>query len=551
MSQLKEKLLALHNKNYSLYKTIKKSYKFDNFDLKFDHIQGDSYAMPSRAILRFEPNNHRIPDLIVTNKLKNKSICDFINRTIYMNFCEHNKSIHNSRNGRLEIAKPSQVVLERSAVSLNEKNLEVRLGIGLPANGRRINGELCAEILVEILPNILRKIIYDNLDLNRLSKHICILEDANSVRNQLKDKGLVSFVANDSILARKSGNSDLPLLTAKPFKSCESHIVEITTPNSGKIIGMGVKKGVTLIVGGGFHGKSTLIDAIVDGVYDHIPGDGRELVVSLKDSFKIKAEEGRPISGTNISPFINNLPNEKNTTSFYTDNASGSTSQAANVIEAMNSRAKLLILDEDTSATNFLIRDHRMSLLTTRQQEPITTLLDQIRNLVERVDLSFILVMGGNSQYFEVADNIIQMNKYCPIDVIQEVEKIIKEYPRDVSESCETQYVHDEPFKDLKKIKFTVRDKYKKKIENLKTLYIGENEIDISYLENFKENGQLLYIADLLYTLQSKESKITLGIIEKYLHTKKQIGSINTERELSEIRPIDLISIINRIRLQK
>ena len=172
------------------------------------------------------------------------------------------------------------------------------MGIGLPANGRRINGELCAEILVEILPNILRKIIYDNLDLNRLNKHICILEDANSVRNQLKDKGLVSFVANDSILARKSGNSDLPLLTAKPFKSCESHMVEITTPNSGKIIGMGVKKGVTLIVGGGFHGKSTLIDAIVDGVYDHIPGDGRELVVSLKDSFKIKAEEGRPISET-------------------------------------------------------------------------------------------------------------------------------------------------------------------------------------------------------------------------------------------------------------
>ena len=240
-------------------------------------------------------------------------------------------------------------------------------------------------------------------------------------------------------------------------------MVEITTPNSGKIIGMGVKKGVTLIVGGGFHGKSTLIDAIVDGVYDHIPGDGRELVVSLKDSFKIKAEEGRPISGTNISPFINNLPNEKNTTSFYTDNASGSTSQAANVIEAMNSGAKLLIIDERYISHKFLIRDHRMSLLTTRQQEPITTLLDQIRNLVERVDVSFILVMGGNSQYFEVADNIIQMNKYCPIDVIQEVEKIIKEYPRDISESCETQYVHDEPFKDLKKIKFTVRDKYKKK----------------------------------------------------------------------------------------
>ncbi len=368
MIKLKEKLIELHNKNYSLYKSIKNSYAFDRYTLRFDHIQGDPYATPSKIRLILNSQQHEIPKSIISDPLKNKAICDFINRKLYKLCRNHSRSISTGKSGLIEIAKPSQVILHRSSVNLTENRLEIRIGFGLPGNGRRIDGKSCTDLMYNKIPEIIEQIVFKNLDIRKLEKHIQTLEDSSEIRAQLEKNKLVAFIANGSILARKSGNSDKPLLEAKIFKSCATYSIDIKTPNSGLISGMGIKKGISLIVGGGFHGKSTLINAIADGIYDHIPGDGRELVVSLKDSFKIKAEEGRPVEGTNISPFINNLPNKKDTHKFFTENASGSTSQAANIIEALDSGSKLLIIDEDTSATNFLIRDYRMSLLTQRSQ---------------------------------------------------------------------------------------------------------------------------------------------------------------------------------------
>lgn len=74
---------------------------------------------------------------------------------------------------------------------------------------------------------------------------------------------------------------------------------------------MGIPEGVTLIVGGGFHGKSTLLQALERGVYHHIAGDGREMVITRQDAVKVRAEDGRNIEKVNISAFINNLPAKK------------------------------------------------------------------------------------------------------------------------------------------------------------------------------------------------------------------------------------------------
>ena len=100
---------------------------------------------------------------------------------------------------------------------------------------------------------------------------------------------------------------------------------------------MGIRKGITLIVGGGYHGKSTLLKALEAGVYNHIAGDGREFVITDDTAFKLRAEDGRSITGVDISPFIKNLPNKKDTVHFSTEDASGSTSQAANLMEALES----------------------------------------------------------------------------------------------------------------------------------------------------------------------------------------------------------------------
>ncbi|RMD94921.1 MAG: ATPase, partial [Calditrichaeota bacterium] len=195
------------------------------------------------------------------------------------------------------------------------------------------------------------------------------------------------------------------------------------------ITGMGIPAGVTLIVGGGYHGKSTLLKALERGVYPHIPGDGREYVVTLPDAVKIRAEDGRRVEQVDISPFITNLPFGQNTKSFCTDDASGSTSQAANIMEALEAGARLLLVDEDTSATNFMVRDARMQALVHKQFEPITPFLDRVRQLYESLGVSTILVMGGCGDYLDVADTVIMMRNYLPVDITEEARKVAQSLP--------------------------------------------------------------------------------------------------------------------------
>ncbi len=239
--------------------------------------------------------------------------------------------------------------------------------------------------------------------------------------------GLVAFIANGAILPRESGVSEKPLTQgALPFLAPPSLEIEVELPNQGKIKGLGIKKGITLITGGGFHGKSTLLKALERGIYNHIPGDGREGVVTLESAVKIRAEDGRFIASTDISPFISNLPFNLDTQKFSTPNASGSTSQAANIIEALESKSKLLLLDEDTCATNFMIRDKRMQTLIHKEDEPITPFIDRVKELYTSFGVSTILVLGGCGDYLEVADTVIMMKNYKPLDVTLPAKKIIK-----------------------------------------------------------------------------------------------------------------------------
>jgi predicted ABC-class ATPase len=257
-----------------------------------------------------------------------------------------------------------------------------------------------------------------------------VCEDQHHLRQQLEEYNLVSFIANGSILPRESGVSDKPLRdNVKKFVSPPSLEIEISLPNRGPIRGMGIPEGVTLIVGGGYHGKSTLLRAIERGVYNHIPGDGREYIATVPSGVKVRAEDGRRIEQVDISPFISNLPNNEDTSKFSTDNASGSTSQAANIMEALEAEAKLLLLDEDTSATNFMIRDARMQKLVRDDKEPITPFIDRIRQIYEMLGVSTILVLGGSGDYFDVADRVIMMDNYVPRDVTSLAKGISQQIP--------------------------------------------------------------------------------------------------------------------------
>ena len=317
--------------------------------------------------------------------------------------------------------------------------VEARFSLGLPAQGRTILGRQAEAMLCQEIPEIAERALkWRSVDQERARAFVDCVDNQESIRARLDDLGLVAFIADGAILPRSSGASDHPLSRqqAQPFRAPASLRVSIPilhpVSQDGRfthsLTGFGIPKGVTLIVGGGYHGKSTVLRALERGVYAHVPEDGREYVVTTERAVKIRAENGRSIERVDISGFIKNLPYGQDTTQFSTDNASGSTSQAASILEAVEVGATTLLLDEDTSATNFMVRDARMQALVHKEHEPITPFVDRVRELYERHGVSTVLVMGGCGDYFDVANTVIAMQDYQPLAVTEDAKRIAQEF---------------------------------------------------------------------------------------------------------------------------
>ncbi len=321
--------------------------------------------------------------------------------------------------GSIHAARAGQEVLERTSVLIGADRVEARLEVGLPAEGRRVRGRRALALLGQEIPRIadaaLRLV---HLDEPALRRHVALYRDQEALRDLLAGLGLVAFVGDGAVLPRRSGDSDLPLAEgAVPFTGPDSLRVDVEIPGGRRVSGMGIPEGVTVIVGGGYHGKSTLLRAIERGVHPHIAGDGREWVITRRDAVSVRAEDGRAVTGVDISAFIAGLPSGADTSRFSTGNASGSTSQAANLVEAVDAGASALLIDEDTSATNFMIRDDRMRRLIPADREPITPFVERVRPLRAERGVSTILVAGGSGAFFDVADRVIAMDAYRPRDV--------------------------------------------------------------------------------------------------------------------------------------
>ena len=334
----------------------------------------------------------------------------------------------------LILGQPGQEILERTNILIDDAGFEARLLVNLPARGRRILGHQAADILTRDLPKLAEALfLFDRWpasgspSAHALEAHVQLHRDQLELRDHLGEVGLVGFIGNGAVLPRVSGDSDRPMdvETAVSFTSPPEleHTVDLSSGRS--LTGMGIPRGVTVIVGGGYHGKSTILRALERGVYPHIAGDGREWVISDPSATSIRAEDGRAVTGDDISAFINNLPSGTDTRSFSTTNASGSTSQAANLVEAVEAGAQTLLIDEDTSATNFMIRDERMRNLIPAEREPITPFVDRVRPLLTRQGVSTVLVAGGSSAFFEVADHVIALDAYVPREVTEEAHRLV------------------------------------------------------------------------------------------------------------------------------
>jgi len=396
---------------------------------------------------------------------------------------------------------PGQHVIERTSVLLDAEGVEARFTVNLPARGRSVLGQWACTILCENIPRIAKQALHwESQDKAALQAHVVNVEDQEALRGLLAPNGLVAFVANGAILPRTSGALDTPLEGAGvvPFQSPEGMQVSFQLPSGREVEGLGIKSGITLIVGGGFHGKSTLLQALEAGVYNHTVGDGREFVVADPNSVKIRAEDGRSCNSVDIRPFINNLPYGKDTQAFTTTNASGSTSQATNIMEAVEVGCSTLLVDEDTCATNFMIRDQRMQRLVAKDREPITPFIYKVKQLYDELGVSTVMVVGGAGDYFDVAHHVIMLEGYLPKDVTAEAKAIVAEMPSARQEEGGASFGAVTPRLPIRSSLSVVRQS-KVRVRDVETVGIGEDlTLDLSAVEQLVEASQTRAIMEMI-----------------------------------------------------
>lgn len=517
---LRRMLRAVDHKSYPAYKDLRGAYSFGSFVLGIDHVQGDPFASPSRLSIQIDGAKAAFPPAYYKEKHCRIALQDYLNRLFYQEIEKYTfKAKGSGKSGLISVSRCGQEILERSAVTIRpaDGQLLVRFSVGFPANGRTINASQLERILFEFLPAcVTATLFYRRLPAAKVQSVIHLAEDQQFIRSQLASLGLCAFVANGSILPRQSGVSDRPMKDGIPFVSPKSMEVTLDLPHHGPLSGMGIRKGITLIVGGGYHGKSTLLEALELGVYNHIAGDGREYVITDDSALKIRAEDGRSIKKTDISMFINNLPNKKDTRAFYSEDASGSTSQAANVIEGMESGAKVFLIDEDTCATNFMIRDELMQRVVCREEEPITPFIERARFLYEKCGISSVLVAGSSGAYFYIADTILQMDRYVPKDITEFAKKEAGQYASAAAAVQGRPAVQKLPdpalpsFQRVPTCNIALRrdDRLKTRTRGTDDVQLGHENIDLRYLEQLADQEQT---AALSYILALAEKNLLDG----------------------------------------
>lgn len=509
--ELKQLLDRIDHRGYPAYKDTKGQYQFQGYVFSIDHVQGDPFASPSKVSVQVKGSTAGFPEELYKGRHQRAALQDEMTRQFYRAIQKYVfRAKGSGKSGLISVSKCGQEVLERTACEINPKNGDVKLRfeVGFPANGRTINARELEKIVFGFLPECVEQsLFYKNCDKKRVRSIIDLAEDQQYIRDELEKNDLIAFVANGAILPRESGVSDKPMKGAVRFQSPKEMEVTMKLPHKGEISGMGIRRGITLIVGGGYHGKSTLLKALELGVYNHIQGDGREYVITKDDAMKIRAEDGRSIKKTDISMFINDLPNGKDTRGFYTEDASGSTSQAANVIESMEAGASVMLIDEDTSATNFMIRDELMQRVIHRDMEPITPFIDRILELYQVYGISTVIVAGSSGAYFHIADTIIQMDRYEP----KEITKLAKETAKDFPAMSGMENPAEKPVFircPRQGRGFKPNDRIKMKTMGKEMVQLNRENIDLRYVEQLADTEQ---VSALGYCVRYAEKHLFQG----------------------------------------
>ena len=570
MKALYQKIRTLNGKNYGLYKSLAdKPWDFGDFVLEFLHVQGDPYAPASRVVIKANLSMLGYAGEWGGSFERRLALSDFLHRKL--SHLVQEKYPDKDAAVIFDVAGPEMLV--RNSLWIDNGELRACLQVKLPGEGRKIQAELAAEILTMVLPDLVSAgLYYDRSDEGALQEHYRVLAERKEILSQLDAQGLCAYVPNGAVLPRASGLSEMPLEKAIPFVAPEEMAVTLNVCGH-EIRGMGIPKGISVITGGAFHGKSTLLQALTRSVYPHIPGDGREGIVIDETALRIGVEDGRSVRGTDLSMFVRDLPGGVSTKNFNTLSASGSTSEAANLLEAMEAGSRTFLIDEDSSAVNFLIRDVRVRKLLGDDREPLIPLTDRIKELAA-AGFSFILVAGACGDYLDLADNIIVMANYkaecAKFTPAPSMSSWRGEAPTESTEPAEVTHprsfvTYMQPLQKSVRPTSAVERQVKVKLSGNTLLQIGFLVSDTSRLNTLVDKQQRFgagfILLNLLQNAASNNDAVpsngtmaqsVAGVAQKLCENIKNVGFRNLpqgmSREMSLPRPVDIACVAFRLR---
>lgn len=558
MQIFKSLILPMQGKNKGNLRGLCSSEKEDRVfyykTLEF-YFADTSYRNPEKLLLYL-----RIPSpFIIGNTDAAVVYEDYLLRTfsstintLSLEYVNENKNVREKAQFGAQL--PDNRILRRNGIFYDESKqcFTLRINFNVPlVNAISINAKAAVRAVHDILLHIDEALA--KIDTKNFDDYLITFRHQNEIRAYIRQNDICVFVANGSILPRENG-ADKPMKEAIPFVSPPDMSVTIPLSDGGKISGMAIPRGVTVITGGGYSGKSTLLDAIENGIYNHIPGDGREYVISDESALKICAEYGRPVSNLDISPFFRFLPGSTSPDNFSTPHASGSVSQAANIVEGVCGGCKLILIDEDRSATNFMIRDKNMRRII--QHDPIIPFTDRIRELSSEREVSTILVIGGSSEYLSYADNVILMDKYISKNITKDISGMLalssaieEEIPARWQKSrCLLPRETNKPFLYFRAVE----------VQNEKKIIMDGYTADITYLTALTSKYQLntltCALEQLMNDMESSHEEMIVKaeeIITNMFSGKFKTGSLipGSEYQFYEhIRPLDVLCCANRMR---
>lgn len=592
LNELTSHLHAIDGRSYAAYKAIVGRYRSPlGWVLYIDRIQPDPYAPPTaiRVVLPLaltgadarltesdtRPTGTNASLTGAAEHLTGAAACLTASSTRAVALRDYlARTLRELLKGQaISIAPAGQEILERSSVNLHETwqddfstpafnapgpYLELRLRWSLPAFGREIAGRQAARNLNLDLARAIASLDLRESELGAEAwKHCQVAEDHAALQEILVERGWVAFLADGANLARRSGVSQLPLEGGVPLTAPETLAQTVQLPHAGVVRGTAIPAGVTVIAGGGYHGKSTLLNAIARGIYPHIPGDGRELVATAPEAMAVRAADGRAVTGVDLRPFISHLPGrDADPAQFTTANASGSTSQAASIMESLELWGQptqaALLLDEDTCATNLLIRDQRMRALVSSEREPITPLVDRIRALHRERGISTLIVMGGSGDYLDVADQVLIMDSYRLVDATAQARQVCDSQPRvDTSLSDFPLPARRLPQRPEAKRRGPSRTR----ALGTQRLVLDRHEVDVADVSGLVDEGQALAVAWALRALLERHFDGRTSLSQALAQVAKRLDDVGLDA-LGEAHPaflvrprlVDVGAAVNRLR---